>query len=75
MHPEIKAYWEQQGYVITEDSDHIGKTYYGEEKDHREHIIAYEIGGTMNYYLTLRGIESPSTEEEALRLLKMKAFW
>lgn len=85
IHPEIKKFWEDAGYKISSmklwdknRNDIIAWHRYITPFTGRGKIIAryFEINGNleMKYYLDPSD-DKKSSEEEMLKLIRLKAFW
>ena len=68
MHPEIRYYWEQQGRIQTWYPDR----YNFWSKGHWIKDVFDGTGGLKLYRFESQGKQY--TEEEALRMIKLKAF-
>ncbi len=71
LHPEIKNFWESNDKLTY----HVGGTdtiYYA--RNTLVAILSNDKSESDDYYLTGDIDESPKTEEEILKLIKLKAF-
>jgi hypothetical protein len=84
VHPEIKQYFENQGLKIEK---RISTHYYDEETQYWDvwykwYNIPWAIawttlknGGPMIYRLTLSAYAPVLSEQEVLKMVRLKAFW
>ncbi len=71
LHPEIRKYWEALGTITSEKSFECTTYRFNDTLI----AVCYEDKKHWNgYYLTIADDEITKTEEEILRLIKLKAF-
>ena len=74
MHPEIIKFWERAGFTIAayHTSDLPGQIVWFKIKDDKSYGVAafIGVGGLTRYFID----DSHYSEEEMLKLIKLKAF-
>jgi hypothetical protein len=77
MHPKIRKYWRNQGFHIQKDK-YINTIYFDavDDLEYSKCVAVQDLQGGIIYYFDNQFISDSDgyTEEEFLRVIKMKAF-
>jgi hypothetical protein len=74
IHPLIKKFWEDQGYKLERKVSSGFVEAIGIDSSRPNKYIAYVWATHISYYLTIGSSNFIYSEEEMLKIIKLKAF-
>jgi len=75
MHPEIKKYFEYSGYRVISSHEDDGVVAWWIAKDGTPIGVGWTFSDLSSEWYLFLDRDIGYTEEQALRILKLKAFW